>query len=251
MAEQGVVYGTQGRDVRRIVALGAGAAGLAAYNWWLLVLFVPGMVHTTNGFFSDFASQGQPHASALQTLDLVGGSLLVLALLLSRRARPEWPWLLTWAAAAAIGGRYPYACAADVSAACSSLEVHLQLPVSHYVHMAAGIIEFGAATMAIWRARARRIGIDLTADAGAEGADGSRDATPDVADWSWRILLVGYPLLAIAYFSGRGGILLEPVFFASFSATAVAHLRASAAERAGQGVLGGFVGDSGATIAPR
>ena len=46
------------------------------------------------------------------------------------------------------GGRYTYACAEGLSAACRSMEWHLRLPVHHYVHVVSGIAEFATLTVA-------------------------------------------------------------------------------------------------------
>ena len=62
--------------------------------------------------------------------------------------RREWKWLMAFALAGAIGGRYPYACAEGLSETCRQMEWHLQLPVHHYVHVVSGIAEFATLTVA-------------------------------------------------------------------------------------------------------
>ena len=93
-----------------------GVAGVLAYNWWVVVPFVPGLMPSVNGFFSDLEATGRPHAALMSDADLAAGLLLVAALLLRgstvrHRVRREWKWMMAFALAGAIGGRYPYACA--------------------------------------------------------------------------------------------------------------------------------------------
>ncbi len=57
-------------------------AGLAAYNWWVVVPFVPGLMPSVNGFFSDLEATGMPHAALMSDADLAAGVLMVAALLL-------------------------------------------------------------------------------------------------------------------------------------------------------------------------
>ncbi len=182
--------------------------GVAAYNWWVVVPFVPGMLPSVNGFFSDLEATGMPHAGILGDADVLAGVLMLVALVLrgplaGGRARGEWKWLVVFAAAGTIGGRYPYACAEGLSATCRRLEWQLALPVHHYVHMLSGIVEFAALTaaavLAMRRTRARH---DVVA----------RGYTAVVA-----VLVAGYPLLGFAYLADRFGTLVEPVFFLTFS----------------------------------
>ncbi len=65
---------------RLLAARITGMVGLGAYNWWLSVPFVPGMMRSTDGFFSDISANGQPHALLLHRLDLTAGLLLLTAL---------------------------------------------------------------------------------------------------------------------------------------------------------------------------
>ncbi len=117
--------------------------------------------------------------------------------------RREWPWLLLFALAGIAGGHYSYACPEGLSAACRSAEWHLRLPLHHYLHVLSGIIEFAMITMAIYLAWRR-----------------TRDEKTLVAagiKWTGVAILVGYPLLAVAYLSDRFGSFVEPIFFISFS----------------------------------
>lgn len=210
------------RNWRTLLAGLTGLAGLAAYNWWVGVLFVRGMVPSPDGFFSDLSANGQPHALLLQRLDLAAGLLLLAALALAGRpaSRTEnrlWPWLVAFAAVTAVGGLFPYACAAGLDPACRHLERTWQLPVHHDVHMVAGVAEFFTATMAV--ALARITDPDCASLAGKAG----HVLVP--------VLLIAYPLLGVAYLGGRSGVFIEPVFFVMFSAMVAIELAAPGRSR--------------------
>ncbi len=203
-------------DTARLTAAKVvGVAGVLAYNWWVVVPFVPGLMPSVNGFFSDLEATGRPHADLMSDADLCAGLLLVTAFLLRgstarNGVRREWKWLMAFALAGAIGGRYPYACAEGLSASCRQLEWHLQLPVHHYVHVVSGIAEFATLTTAavIARRRTRH-----------EGTIEARAFAAVVA-----VLVVGYPLLGLVYITDRLGTLVEPIFFVAFSAMVLAEL---------------------------
>jgi hypothetical protein len=196
-------------DTARLTAAKVlGVAGVLAYNWWVVVPFVPGLMPSANGFFSDLEATGRPHAVLMSDADLCAGLLLVTALLLrgssSRHGvRREWKWMVAFALAGAIGGRYPYACSEGLSEACRQMEWHLQLPIHHYVHVVSGIAEFAtlttAAVIALRRTR-------------HEGTVEARAYSAVVG-----VLVVGYPLLALVYLTDRLGTLVEPIFFVAFS----------------------------------
>jgi len=193
-----------------------GAAGLLAYNWWVLVLIEPSWLSSADGFFSDLSAGGQDHAVLLQRLDMAAGALLVAGLALrgpigrQGTARREWPWLVAFAVAGGVGGRFPYACAAELDGHCRTLERHLDLPWHHYVHMLSGITEFATATMAIWLMYRRAKGVDAT--------------EANVARFSIYVMVVAYPCLAVAYVTARAGAFIEPVFFLLFTAALVMEL---------------------------
>ena len=202
---------------RRIVAARVvGILGLISYNWWVIVPFEPGWLTSIDGFFSDMSADGQPHAWFMQRADIVAGILLVAALLLrgpigsQGTRRREWPWLVAFAGLGAIGGRFPYACAAGLDSGCRTLERHLDLPWHHYVHMAAGVGEFATITLAIWLAYRRT------------REDDSSES--HVFHFLIYLLVVAYPLLAVAYLGDVWGSLIEPVFFVAFTATLLAEL---------------------------
>ena len=192
-----------------------GVAGVVAYNWWVVVPFVPGLMPSVNGFFSDLEATGRPHAALMSDADFCAGLLLLAAFLLrgstSRHGvRREWKWMVAFALAGAIGGRYPYACAEGLSAACRQLEWHLQLPLHHYVHVVSGIAEFATLTTAAviaWR-RTRH--------------EGTLEARVYAAVVT--VLLIGYPLLGLVYITDRLGTLVEPIFFVAFSTMVLAEL---------------------------
>jgi hypothetical protein len=216
-------------QARRAVAQVAGATGVLAYNWWVVVPFVPGLMPSVNGFFSDLEASGRPHAALMSRADLVGGTLILVALLLRGPAsgtgpRREWKWMLGFALAGAVGGRYSYACAEGLSASCRRLEWRLQLPLHHYVHVVSGIAEFAAVTVAVVLAMRRTRG----------------EGTPEARIYSGlvKVLVIGYPLLGLVYLTDRLGTLIEPVFFLAFSLMVLTELFEPAARPAGPEPVG-------------
>lgn len=200
---------------RRPAAVVIGIVGIALYNWWLPVALFSRLLTTPNELFSDLEATGRPDASLLQHLDLAAGIVMVVALLLRGRLGPEgrrseWPWLVTWAVAGAVGGRFSYACPEGLSAACRSAEWRLALPPHHYVHVIAGIVEFTAATVATYiawkRTRTRE-----------------RPTTRAIR-WTGRVMVVAYPLLGLSYLTDRLGVFVEPIFFVCFSVVAMVEL---------------------------
>jgi len=205
--------------VRLTAARAIGTTGLVAYNWWLAAPLLPGASRSLGSFFSDLAADGQPHAAVLQRLDVLAGALLLAALLLRgplgrHGPRREWPWLVAFAAIAGIGGTFPYACASSLDPACRALEHRFALPIHHYVHMVAGVGEFAAATAAIVFAH---LGTLEEVDPGAR--------LNKRLGW---VMVVGHPVLVLAYLTRRWGVLIEPVFFVAFSAMIAAELFAPA-----------------------
>lgn len=201
--------------VSRVVGLG----GLAAYNWWVWVVVGTGLLTSPNVLFSDLEVVGHAHAALLSHLDVIAGLLIGVALLL--RGQPStsgermvWGLLLGFAAAGVVGGLFPYVCSEASSTACRSAEWHFQLPLRHYVHVGAGIIEFLCASGAVLVAGRRR-------------ADASARVARAVRGVAW-VLAVAYPLLAVAYLTDRLGAVIEPLFFLSFSAIVTLQLFAPA-----------------------
>jgi hypothetical protein len=189
----------------RILAVG----GAVAYNWWVVVPFVPGLMPSVNGFFSDLEATGRPHAQLMSDADMLAGLLRVAGLLLrgpfsGGEVRREWKWMVAFAVAGGIGGRFPYACSEGLSASCRAMEWHLQLPLHHYIHVVAGIAEFATLTVAAVLAMRRTTG---------QATRAARMYRLLV-----RVLVVAYPLLAAVYLTDRLGTLVEPIFFAVFTA---------------------------------
>ena len=226
-AAPGLTAAAHGRR-RTVVAWVLGIAGLAAYNWWLLVPLKPGLMTSPNELFSNLEVSGQPYATAMQHADLGAGLLLIAAFWAaghgtSRAARREWLSMLVFAAAGALGGLFPEVCADGVNAVCRRQEYRFELPASQYIHSAAGILEFAAITVALLYA-VRRTRHELTRPAAA-----------------YRALavaaLVAYPLLGGAYLFDRFGGIMEAVFFAGFTVMVLTQLgeRTAAARAAARG----------------
>ena len=200
---------------RQLAAVAVGATGCILYNWWVVAAFDRTFIRTPDQLFSDLETPGLPHSALFQHLDLLSGALLLTALLLRGPAaadgrRAEWPWLVVFAGAAAMGGHFTYACAEGLSPRCRAAEWHLQLPLHHYLHMGAGIVEFGAATVAVLLARHRTAGMGT--------------GTARVAHLAADVLMAAYPLLAVSYLSHVDGAVVEPVFFLAFTAMMTAEL---------------------------
>ena len=92
--------------------------------------FRPRSDAVVNGFFSDLEVAGRPHAAQMSDAEMAAGLLMVVALLLRgpgarHGVRREWKWMVAFAVAGAVGGRFPYACSEGLSATCRSLEWHL------------------------------------------------------------------------------------------------------------------------------
>jgi hypothetical protein len=199
-----------------------GVIGLGLYNWWVVVAARGTLLTSTSEFFSDLEATGRPDADLLQHLDLVAGLLLLVALLLrgpwgSTGKRAEWPWTVAFSVAGAVGGQFAYACSVGLSAACRRAEWHFDLPLHHYVHIGSGMVEFALMTFAIYLARMR-----------------TREHTTWAAraiKWTYVALVVGYPLIAVAYLSNQWGAYVEPIFFVSFSVMVFVELFESSPRR--------------------
>lgn len=200
---------------RRPAAVAVGAAGIALYNWWVVVAFDGRLMTSPDELFSDLEATGRPDAALLQHLDLVAGLLLVTAFLVRGRRGPsgpraEWPWLVAFALAGTAGGHFAYACPEGLSAGCRSAEWRLALPAHHYAHVISGILEFTFATVAVYLAWQRT-------------RERERPTTRAVR-WTGRALVVAYPFLAVTYLTDRFGAFVEPVFFVCFSVMAAVEL---------------------------
>jgi hypothetical protein len=203
-----------GWRARRALAWTLTVAGLAAYNWWVLVPLRPGLMASPDELFSNLEISGQPYASAMQHSDLLSGLLLAGALLILGQGLPalrkDWLAMLVFAAAGAAGGIFPEVCADGINAVCRSKEWRFELPVSQYLHMAAGIVEFAAITVALFIALRR--------------TRGSQAVTARVYRRLWQAALICYPLLGLAYLVNRMGGVMEAVFFAGFTVMVVTQI---------------------------
>lgn len=181
-------------------------------------------MRSPNELFSDLEVTGQPFATAMQHADLLSGLLLLAAFMAAGSrsilaGRREWLAMMVFAAAGALGGLFPEVCADGISASCRRMEWKLQLPVNQYLHIAAGIVEFGAITVALVHAFRRTRGEQT------RGARIYRGLT--------RAALVAYPLLGLAYLLNRLGGVMEGVFFVGFTVMVLTQIseRSSGAPR--------------------
>ncbi len=187
--------------------------GIVATNWWVLVPFRHGITGPHQGFFSDLEATGEPDASLYRSLDFLASLLTLIALALRGplgrvgERRAEFPWIVIFAVAGMAGSLSPYACAEGTYPTCRRLEWHFQLPMHHYLHIASGIVEFAAMTIAVELARHRTKG-EFTPEGRAARA-------------IIKVLYVAYPALAIAYLADAFGAFVEPVFFLTFCAMLV------------------------------
>jgi Protein of unknown function (DUF998) len=198
--------------VRTAAAWILGVAGVAAYNWWILVPLKPGLMTSPDELFSNLEVTGQPYATLMQHADLASGLLLLAAFAVAgaARARREWLAMLGFAAAGALGGLYPEVCADGISATCRGQEWRFELPASQYVHIVAGIAEFAAITIALLYALKR--------------TKRSRSRPARVYRGLRLGALIGYPLLGAAYLSDRFGGVMEAVFFTGFTVMVITEL---------------------------
>ncbi len=197
------------------VGRGLGIAGLAGYNWWIVVAWNRRLLQSPDELFSDLEAVGRPYARLLSDVDVASGVAILAAILLVGLPGPagrrrEWWLLVAFACAGVLGGLFPYQCPEGLSAACRSAEWSFALSWRHYMHVIAGIVEFGSASTAALLAWRR-----------ARGRPGIR---PLVHRGVVAVLAVGYPLLAVTYLTGRFGAFVEPVFFLAFSAVVAAEL---------------------------
>jgi len=190
------------------LARGLAVVGALASNWWIAVPFLSRIVDPRLGLFSDLEVPGMTHANTFRGLDLLAGSLFLVALLMRGHSsatslrRPEFPFLVAYSAATMMGALSPYVCAESTYASCRQLEWHLQLAPRHYFHIAAGIAEFALITVAavLLDRRVRHLTPAL-----ARSARGALIA-----------MALAYPALAVVYLFNRFGAFVEPIFFMAF-----------------------------------
>jgi hypothetical protein len=192
-----------------------GILGLLSYNWWILVPLRPGLMRSPNELFSDLEVTGQPFATAMQHADLLSGLLLMGAFLAAGSrsipgGRRDWLAMMVFAGAGTLGGVFPEVCADGINAVCRHMEWSFRLPLQQYLHIVAGILEFGGITVALVFACNR-----------------TRDQKTRIANvyrYLARAAFVAYPILGLAYLLNRLGGLVEPVFFVGFTAMVLTQL---------------------------
>ena len=200
---------------RRVVARIFGIAGLLAYNWWVLVPFKPGLMRSPSELFSNLEVTGQPFATAMQDADLLSGLLLLGAFLAAGSrsipgGRREWLAMMVFAAAGALGGLCPEVCADEISASCRTMEWSFQLPLQQYVHIVAGILEFGGITAAVLFA--------------FERTRGKQGPAARVYRGMAAAAVAAYPLLGAAYLLNSLGGVMEAVFLTGFTVIVLTQL---------------------------
>lgn len=216
-----------------MVAWTAGAVGLLAYDWWVLVPFKPGLLRSPDEFFSNLEVTGYPYATLMQHADVLAGLFLLVAFVAagSRNVpgtRRERLGMMIFAVAGSVGGLFPQTCSDGISARCLSLEWQFRLPATQYVHDGAGIVEFTAITLTLGLAALRTRG------------ERSRVAS------SYRWLVIGaglaYPFLLLAYLLDRLGAVVEAAFFVGFAVMVLTQLAERTRRRHDhQGAVGGHL----------
>lgn len=183
-----------------------GTLGLLAHNWWV-VIYPIGWMPSFDALISEASATDQPHGWLLSGIDIGVGVALVAALFLCRRTWLQhgrasvWWWSLVWALGGLVEGVFPLACSPSTNRTCEDAEWAFELAAHHYVHMAAGVVEFVAASIAIllvWRTPA----LGWLSRLGA---------------WLSLGILVVYPFLGLAFFTHRLSSIPEAVFFVMFS----------------------------------
>jgi hypothetical protein len=211
----GAAASAVGARGRAVAAWILGIAGLAAYNWWLLVPLKPGLMTSPDELFSNLEVTGQPYAAVMQHCDLASGLLLLAAFAVTGRGagrpgRREWLSMLAFAAAGALGGLFPEVCADGINATCRGEEWRFELPAAQYIHVVAGVFEFAAITIALAYAVRR--------------SRHSRSGPARVYRGLVLGAVIGYPLLGAAYLTDRLGAIMEGVFFVGFTIMVAAQL---------------------------
>lgn len=200
---------------RAVAAWGFGIAGLASYNWWVLLPLKPGLLRSPSELLSDLEVTGQPYATAMQHADFAAGVLLLAAFLAAGSrsipgARREWLALMVFAAGGLSGGVFPEVCADGINPVCRAQELRLQLPLEQYLHMVAGIVEFSGITVALLFAFQR--------------TQGGSSRIAHAYRLLWRAAWIGYPLLGGAYLFNRLGAVMEMLFFVGFAVVIISQL---------------------------
>jgi len=204
-----------------------GSTGLLAFSWWVLVPLRPGLMRSPSEQFSNLEVTGQPFATWMQHADVLSGLLLAGAFLAAgSRSIPgggrEWLGLLVFAATETLGGLYPEACPDEISASCRAREWSFQLPLPHYLHMVAGILQFAGITIALVLAFRR--------------TRGGQAITARVYRGMVIAAVAAYPLLGGAYLLDRLSGVVEAAFFTGFTVIVLAELYERTSQQRSQGV---------------
>lgn len=204
-----------GSVIRRDLARVLGACGILAYNWWILVPMRPGLIRSPDELFSNLEVAGHPFATVMQRADLLSGLLMLAAFVAAgsrnvKSGRPDWVAMVIFSLAGAAGGLFRQTCADGISKSCRELELGLRLPAAQYLHIAAGVVEFGSITAALAYAVYR------TRHQHARSARTYRRLAAAA--------IAAYPLLGLAYLTNRLGAILEGAFFVGFSVMVLTEL---------------------------
>lgn len=118
--------------------------------------------------------------------------------------------MMVFAVSGALGGVFPEICSDGVNAVCRSRELRFQLPAQQYMHIVAGILEFGGITLALFYAWRR------TRNEETFNSRVYRDLG--------RAALAGYPILGLAYLLNKVGSVAEAFFFVGFTVLVLTQL---------------------------
>lgn len=201
--------------IRPVVAWAFGLLGLLSYNWWVLVPLRPGLIRSPNELFSDLEVTGQPFATAMQHADLLSGLLVMGAFLAAGGrsipgGRRDWWAMMVFAGAGSLGGVFPQVCADGINAVCRNMEWSFRLPLQQYLHIVAGILEFGGITVALLFAFRR--------------TRSQKTRIANVYRYLARAAFVVFPILGLAYLLNRLGGFVEPAFFLGFTVMVLTQL---------------------------
>lgn len=152
----------------------------------------------------------------MQHADLLSGLLLAGVFLISgmtsvRKGSREWAAMVVFSLAGALGGVFPEICSDGANALCRSRELRFQLPAQQYLHIIAGILEFGGITLALYYAWRR--------------TRNSTTFTARIYKGLARSAIVGYPILGVAYLVNRLGSIAEAFFFLGFTVLVLTQLQ--------------------------
>jgi hypothetical protein len=207
------VLAEHGSVIRRHLVLALGTCGALAYNWWFLAPFRPGLMRSPDELFSDLEITGHPFATLMQRADLLSGLTMLAAFAVAgtrHGSRSDWLCMMLFSLAGVASGLFPETCADGISRSCRQLEAGLRLPAAQYLHIAAGVVEFGGITAALafavyrtWRQRTAIAKMYLRLAVAAVAA---------------------YPLLGLALLTDRLGAIVEGLFFVGFSVMVMAEL---------------------------